>query len=152
MLLPPSVVALTLFAAGSPQGDPDAAEQREHAERIERAYLQTTIFVSADVQHMMQTVFDAPLLAAGVEEGRRRQLCQRTAGDHPHLGVCRRALVGARFVQAGDLRGAQEPQLDRLNRAGDQAADLLTTAIELLGADRALSLHHFVRREKNRPA
>lgn len=146
------VVALAFFAAGSPQGDPDAAEQRQHAERIERAHLQTAIFVSADVEHMMQTVFDAPLLAAGVEEGRRRQLFQRTAGDQPHLGLGRHALVGARFVQARDLRGTQEAQLDRLNRAGDQTADLLTTAIDLLGADRALSLGRLVRREKKRPA
>lgn len=103
------VVALALFTAASPQSYPDAAEQCQHAERIERAHLQTAIFVSADVQHMVQTVFDAPLLAARVEEGRWRQLFQGTAGDQPHLGVGRLGLVGARFVQARDLRGAQEP-------------------------------------------
>jgi hypothetical protein len=152
VLLPPIVVALALFAAVSPQGYPDAAEQCQHAEGIERAHFQTTIFVRADVEDMMQTVFDAPLLAARVEEGRWRQLFQGAAGDQPHLSVSRCALVGAGFVQARDLRGAQEPQFGRLNRTGDQAADLATTAIDLFGAVGALRLRRLVRREKNRPA
>ena len=79
------------------------------------------------IQPLVQTIFDAPVLSVGLEEGFGRQVLRRTAGHNVfdfQLGV----LAGLP-MQAPDLGGSSQAQLNRLNLPCGQRAPLAPAAI-----------------------
>lgn len=72
VLFPPVVVTLPVLAAMFEEGHAQAIEQRQYRQRVGSAHLEATVLVSADVQDMMQSIFNAPLAPAGVEQGQGR--------------------------------------------------------------------------------
>src|SRR5271157_6190373 len=107
LILPPIVVAFALGLGLFPHRDTDPVEEREHAQGVEVAGTQALVLVAADVQNIVQAVFDAPFLAAGSVEGRRRQGLNGATGGQPHLGVTLVVLLGAMTIQTRDLGRAQ---------------------------------------------
>jgi hypothetical protein len=68
VLFAPGVVTLVCFAAALEKRDAQAAEQGQHPQRVGGAHFEPAVFVAADIQDMMQSVFDAPLATASVQQ------------------------------------------------------------------------------------
>ena len=150
VLFPPVVVTLTWLAAVFEERDAQAVEQGEHRQRVGSAHFEAAVFVAADIQDVMQSIFDAPLATASVEQGQGRQSLSIAAGGQPHLRGFGFTFVGALFVQAGYLLGSDQAQFGRLDRTVDQLAHLVTVTVFLLRPRRAFFDRLWILREKRR--
>lgn len=108
LLFTPVIITLSLFAALFEERDAQAVEQGQHGQRFWQAHFETPVLVTADVQDVMQSVFNAPLAPAGVQQSQGWQGGRIAAGDQPHLSGFGFALVGTLLVQAGDLLGPDQ--------------------------------------------
>lgn len=150
VLFPPVVVTLAWLAAVFEERDAQAVKQGQHRQRVGGAHFEPAVFVAADIQDMMESIFDAPLATASVEQGQGRQRLSIAAGGQPHLRGFGFAFVGAFFVQAGYLLGPDQAQFGRLDRTVDQLTHFITVTILLLRSGRAFFLFLWVLREKRR--
>jgi hypothetical protein len=84
ILIAPGTVAQVFLRAGpSPKADAHAVEKSQDVKGVLVTHFEVQVFCSADVQDMVQAVFDAPFGTARLEELQRGELCTFTAGDQP---------------------------------------------------------------------
>lgn len=148
----PAIVTLAFCPIPTPQGDADATDESQNTEGIEVADFESAVFVAADIQNMVEAVFDAPFLAAGPQKSQGWEFVQGATGHQPHLRGIGRALHRADFVQASDLGGCEHAQFGRFNGAGDQTAPFVTAPVFLLSASGPLGLGLLIGRGKKNPA